>query len=172
MRWCLDRQWLERELEDSDGALLMLNGEQGVGPGDRFIAGALRGAGVPVIIAVNKVDRLDRAHTLQVLSDAAALEVGDLPAAGQLLFSSHASLRDDYEVSTPELDLLVDLARDAGAFGARLLGGGFGGAILALTDVARADEVAATVSSSYRRRTGRGGASLIAVASAGANVSS
>ena len=37
----------------------MLNGEQGVGPGDRFIAGALRGAGVPVVVAVNKVDRLD-----------------------------------------------------------------------------------------------------------------
>jgi GTP-binding protein Era len=68
---------VESEMAESDAALFVVNAEQGIGPGDRFIAGALRGAGVPVIIAVNKVDRLDRAHTLQVLSDAAALEVGD-----------------------------------------------------------------------------------------------
>jgi GTP-binding protein Era len=68
---------VERELADSDAALLMLNGEQGVGPGDRFIAAALRGAGVPVVIAVNKVDRLDRARTAAVLQAAADLEIGD-----------------------------------------------------------------------------------------------
>ena len=101
---------------------------------------------------------------------AVALEAGDLAAAGQLLLESHASLRDDYEVSIPELDLLVELARAAGAYGARLLGGGFGGAILALTEVDRADELAADVSSAYRKRTGREGASLVAVASAGAAV--
>ena len=58
---------------------------------------------------------------------AAALEAGDLAAAGVLLRESHASLRDDYEVSIPELDLLVEVALEAGALGARLLGGGFGG---------------------------------------------
>jgi GTPase len=68
---------VEAEMTESDAALLVLNGEEGVGPGDRFIAGALRGARLPVVIAVNKVDRLDRARTVQVLSDAAALEVGD-----------------------------------------------------------------------------------------------
>jgi GTP-binding protein Era len=68
---------VESEMAESDAALFVVNAEQGIGPGDRFIAGALRGAGVPVIIAVNKVDRLDRPHTLAVLSDAAALEVGD-----------------------------------------------------------------------------------------------
>ena len=61
----------------------------------------------------------------------AAFEVGDLATAGRLLRESHASLRDDYEVSIPELDLLVELAIDAGALGARLLGGGFGGSVLA-----------------------------------------
>ncbi len=101
---------------------------------------------------------------------AVALERGDLAAAGRLLLESHASLRDDYEVSTPELDLLVALAEEAGTYGARLLGGGFGGAILALTDVARAEQVAADVSSAYRERTGHDGASLITVASAGARV--
>jgi GTP-binding protein Era len=68
---------VERELEDSDGALMVLNGEQGIGPGDRFIAAALRNAKVPVIIAVNKVDRLDRGQTVAVLQEAADLEVGD-----------------------------------------------------------------------------------------------
>ena len=58
---------VESEMAESDAALFVINAEQGVGPGDRFIAGALRGAGVPVVIAVNKVDRLDRAHTLQAL---------------------------------------------------------------------------------------------------------
>jgi galactokinase len=65
---------------------------------------------------------------------AAALEAGDLDLAGRLLSASHASLRDDYEVSTPELDELVRAAEDAGAYGARLVGGGFGGSVLALAD--------------------------------------
>ena len=68
---------VERELADSDAALLMLNGEQGVGPGDRFIAAALRGAGVPVVVAVNKVDRLDRLRTVAALQAAAELEAGE-----------------------------------------------------------------------------------------------
>ena len=66
---------VERELADADAALFVVNGEEGIGPGDRFIAQALRGAGVPVVLAVNKVDRLDRARTVRVLSDAAALDV-------------------------------------------------------------------------------------------------
>ncbi|HEX5898032.1 MAG TPA: GTPase Era, partial [Solirubrobacteraceae bacterium] len=68
---------VESEMAESDAALFVINAEEGVGPGDRFIAGALRGAGVPVVIAVNKVDRLDRAHTLQALTDAAALDIAE-----------------------------------------------------------------------------------------------
>ncbi|MGI9100500.1 MAG: GTPase Era [Solirubrobacteraceae bacterium] len=68
---------VERELADADAALLLLNGEQGVGPGDRFIAAALARADVPVAIAVNKIDRLDRAHTLAALQAAAELGVSD-----------------------------------------------------------------------------------------------
>jgi GTP-binding protein Era len=68
---------VERELADSDAALLVLNAEQGVGPGDRFIAASLRGADAPVVIAVNKIDRLDRARTVAALSAAAELEIGD-----------------------------------------------------------------------------------------------
>jgi GTP-binding protein Era len=68
---------VERELGDSDAALFVVNGEEGVGPGDRFIAGALRNAGIPVVVAVNKVDRLDRARTVKVLTDTAELDIGD-----------------------------------------------------------------------------------------------
>ena len=68
---------VEAEMAESDAALFVINAEEGVGPGDRFIAGALRGAGVPVVMAVNKVDRLDRSHTLQALTDAAALDIAE-----------------------------------------------------------------------------------------------
>jgi galactokinase len=106
----------------------------------------------------------------RVLDFAAAMESGDLAAAGALLLAGHASLRDDYEVSIPEIDLLVELACEAGAYGARLLGGGFGGSIIALAELERADEIAAAVSDGYRARTGRAGASLVARASVGASV--
>jgi GTPase len=66
---------VQQELEGSDAALLMLNGEQGVGPGDRFIAKALAEAKVPATIAVNKVDRLARAPLMAVLEQAAELEL-------------------------------------------------------------------------------------------------
>ncbi len=62
----------------------------------------------------------------------AALAAGDLPAAGRLLDASHASLRDDYEASVPEVEAAVARLRRAGAAGARMVGGGFGGSVLAL----------------------------------------
>jgi GTP-binding protein Era len=68
---------VELELAESDAALIVLDGEQGVGPGDRFLAHLLSRAALPVVIAVNKVDRLDRAATVAVLTAAASLEVGD-----------------------------------------------------------------------------------------------
>jgi GTP-binding protein Era len=68
---------VERELAESDAALLMLNGEEGVGPGDRFIASALASTRVPVVIAVNKADRLDRPRTVKALQAAADLGIGD-----------------------------------------------------------------------------------------------
>jgi GTPase len=65
---------VEHEFEEADAVLLMLNGEQGVGgPGDRFIADALREAAVPAVVAVNKIDRLDRTRTVAALQAAADL---------------------------------------------------------------------------------------------------
>jgi GTP-binding protein Era len=66
---------MEHELGESDAALLVLAADQGVGPGDRFIARAIASAGVPVAIAVNKIDVLSRAKTLDALEAAAALEL-------------------------------------------------------------------------------------------------
>ena len=66
---------VERALADADAALFVLNGEQEIGPGDRFIAEALKRAGVPTVMVLNKVDRLDRPRTVKALSDAAKLEV-------------------------------------------------------------------------------------------------
>lgn len=68
----------------------------------------------------------------RVLRAVAALEAGDFATFGQLMYASHASLRDDYQVSTPALDAFVDEAQAQGALGARLTGTGFGGCAIAL----------------------------------------
>ena len=94
---------VESELAGSDAALFVISGEQGIGPGDRFIAGALREAAVPVVVAVNKVDRLDRARTLQALEQAAALDVGDdvFPVSART-GRGVAALRDHLAALVPE----------------------------------------------------------------------
>lgn len=89
----------------------------------------------------------------RVLRAATALERGDPRGLGALLFSSHASLRDLFEVSTPELDFLVEWAADHGALGARLIGGGFGGATLHLVPGEAVEAYVAELSWAYRRRT-------------------
>ena len=68
---------VERELEDADGCLFVVNAEQGIGAGDRFIAGLLREASVPIVIAANKIDRIDRARTAAALQASADLDVAD-----------------------------------------------------------------------------------------------
>jgi galactokinase len=77
----------------------------------------------------------------RVRAAVAALERGDVQELGPLFAASQASLRDDYDVSTPTLDALVERALAAGAFAARMTGGGFGGSIVALTERDEAREV-------------------------------
>jgi galactokinase len=89
----------------------------------------------------------------RVHATARALRSGDAEVLGRLLVESHASLRDDFRVSTPELDVLVAELVDAGAYGARLTGAGFGGCVVAVCDAARVDEVAAQATARYRSRT-------------------
>lgn len=80
-----------------------------------------------------------------------ALRDGDLDRVGELFDAGHASLRDDFEVTIPELDTLVELAREAGATAARMTGGGFGGAIIALVAEALVAPVAEEVRLGYAR---------------------
>ena len=79
----------------------------------------------------------------------ALLRAGRVRDVGPLLDGSHTSLRDDYEVSCAELDLACSAARAAGALGARMTGGGFGGSAVALVDAALTDDVAAAVAQAF-----------------------
>lgn len=90
----------------------------------------------------------------RVLAVADALRRADLPALGPLLAASHASLRDDFEVSTPELDRLAELLVAAGALGARLTGAGFGGCVVALVEHGHEEAVVRDALPPYREATG------------------
>ncbi|MET0700038.1 MAG: galactokinase [Mycobacterium sp.] len=81
----------------------------------------------------------------RVLEFVAALELSDFAAAGRLLSASHASMRDDFEITTAQIDLIADAAVRGGALGARMTGGGFGGCVIALVDTARVDAVSEAV---------------------------
>ncbi|MCH7810995.1 MAG: galactokinase, partial [Chloroflexi bacterium] len=94
----------------------------------------------------------------RVLDATAALRDGDRETLGRLFAESHASLRDGFEASTPEIDLLVELANATpGAIGARLTGGGFGGCTVNLVEAAQAQRFGEAVVSQYRQRTGLDG---------------
>lgn len=88
----------------------------------------------------------------RVLATVAALRDRDPRSVGPLLTASHASLRDDFEVSVAELDAAVAVAIDAGALGARMTGGGFGGSAIALVEVASVDRVAEAVRTEFATR--------------------
>jgi len=92
----------------------------------------------------------------RVVRAADALSRNDFAAFGALMAASHASLRDDYEVSCPELDVMADLVSDLDrVFGARMTGGGFGGCVVALVDADAADgRFRDTIQERYHARTG------------------
>jgi galactokinase len=92
----------------------------------------------------------------RVVDAYAALQGGDVVRLGELITASHASLRDDYEVSCAESDALVEIMNAcSGVYGARMVGGGFGGCTLCLADAAQLDQVIDTVQSQYAEILGR-----------------
>jgi galactokinase len=93
---------------------------------------------------VTEVARVDAA--------VACLERGDVPGLGELFLASHASLRDDFEVSCEELDLVVSTAQEQGALGARMTGGGFGGSAIALVAEDRVVAVEEAVTAAFADR--------------------
>lgn len=106
----------------------------------------------------------------RVLDFVAALRAGDLDQCGRLMDASHASLRDDFHVSTPELDTLVDALLHSGAYGARLTGAGFGGCAVALVPADTVDSVVERAVARYRSATAREPIPLLVRAVDGAGV--
>jgi galactokinase len=131
-------------------------------------AEAARLLGVPLLRDIVQVEDLARlpppldrrarhvvTENARVLETVAALRRGDCQRVGMLFGQSHASMRDDFEISVPAVDVLVQLACNVqGVYGARLTGGGFGGAIVALTEARVAREAAAEIVAAYEARTG------------------
>ena len=101
----------------------------------------------------------------RVLDAVAALEAQELERLGQLFYASHASMRDDFEVSTPEIDLLVSLAQqDPDIFGARLTGGGFGGAVVVLARAGAGHAVGQRLARTYAQESGQSPTVLVPTA--------
>ncbi len=109
-------------------------------------------------------------ENVRVLEAVEALERGDAAALGAALTASHRSLQKDFDVSTEELDAMVDAAGRAGAFGARLTGAGFGGVVLAVVERSRLDTFIAESAKGYRVASGREGTFLACRPSDGAEV--
>ncbi|RKF28066.1 galactokinase [Micromonospora globbae] len=131
-------------------------------------AGAAR-LGVPALrdVGIDQLDtalaRLDDPETRRrvrhvvtedqrVLDTVALLRAGRVREIGPLLTASHVSMRDDFEITVPEIDTAVEAALAAGALGARMTGGGFGGCVLALVEVDAAEAVADAVTAAYAKK--------------------
>ncbi|HVJ95256.1 MAG TPA: galactokinase, partial [Acidimicrobiia bacterium] len=121
------------------------------------VAAAANRLGVPALrdatleqVADDPLARHVVSENARVAEFASALQAGDVVRAGSLMNESHQSLRDDYRVSTPELDDLVARLRAAGAYGARLTGAGFGGCAVGLVAAERVAAIVAQIEPYYR----------------------
>jgi galactokinase len=114
---------------------------------------ALRDASLSDLSRLDGVMRRRVRHIItenqRVLDTVHLLRSGDIRDIGPLMSASHESMRDDFEITVPEVDTAVSAALDAGAYGARMTGGGFGGCVLALVDAGRTDEVAKSVADAF-----------------------
>lgn len=105
---------------------------------------------------------------------AEALQQNQWPLVGELMYASHASLRDDFEVSCPELDVLVELAQDVGSqdgmIGSRMTGGGFGGCTVSLVEAGCEREIAERIGAEYQKRTGIAATAFVTKPARGAHI--
>jgi galactokinase len=105
---------------------------------------------------------------------AAALQAGDWATLGELMYASHLSLKNDYEVSCDELDALVEIASrigaEGGVIGSRMTGGGFGGSTVSLVETGREREIADRIGAEYRKRTGRDATAFVTKPARGAHI--
>lgn len=127
---------------------------------------AARQLGVPALRDATKLDGLEgrilkRARHVvtenaRVLAAGEALEAGNVVRFGELMWQSHDSMRDDFDITCDEIDLLVRLARDeAGAHGSRMTGGGFGGCTVSLVETSKAESFVANMKQRYEQATGQ-----------------
>ena len=118
-------------------------------PGFKYLSGVIRN---PVNLRRARHAVTENQRTLHAL---AALEMSDLALFGRLMNQSHVSLRDDYEVSCPELDALVELAwRQPGVVGSRMTGGGFGGCTVSIVEAPCVEAFVRDVGAGYAKATG------------------
>jgi galactokinase len=114
--------------------------------------------------ARSRMDQVAYRRAKHVLSEiertlhaAEGVRASNWPTVGQLMYASHASLRDDYEVSCPELDAVVEIAQSigpkGGVFGCRMTGGGFGGCTVALVQANQVDAISQRIAAEYEQRT-------------------
>ena len=144
-----------------------------------FGVAALRDVGAADLAAGGGLSEVVRRRCRHVVSEnartleaAAAMRAGDGAALGTLMVESHRSLRDDYEVSSAELDSMVEAAlASPGCLGARMMGGGFGGSAVALVEAGRVSSFSAGAAAGYRERTGMEAAAYVSRPAAGASVS-
>lgn len=105
---------------------------------------------------------------------AEAMQAGDWSTVGELMYASHNSLRDDYEVSCPELDAIVEIAQsigpEGGVIGSRMTGGGFGGSTVSLVIAGREREIADAIGAEYTRRTGKTATAFVTKPARGAHI--
>jgi galactokinase len=110
----------------------------------------------------------------RTLHAAEGCRASNWPTVGQLMYASHYSLRDDYEVSCPELDAIVEIAESigmkGGIFGCRMTGGGFGGCAVALVKMDVADKISKAIAEEYKKKTGVEASLFMSRPAAGATV--
>jgi galactokinase len=143
---------------------------------------SLRDAAFPQLQARRRfLDPIEYRRAKHVISEiartvraAAAVKAGEWPEMGRLMYSSHESLRDDYEVSCRELDVLVDCAKEigpgGGVIGSRMTGGGFGGCTVSFVETTKVETVAAQLLQRYREATGIEASALTSRPACGAHV--
>ena len=177
---CVDHSTRAVPLDPKKLAVLIINTNRPHALGDTYnqrrasTAAALKATGKPDWRAVtlgdlarvrDTLDEATHRRARHVVGEIArttqcadAMASGDWPQVGELMFASHESLRDDFEVSTPELDRLVELAAalgpDAGVIGSRMTGGGFGGCTVTLVQADALDRVQTELVDRYRRDVG------------------
>jgi galactokinase len=145
-----------RRAECEEGVRLLAQKLPGVRSLRDVTIADLERAGDELPVVIRKRSRHVVTENTRVVEAAAALEREDLKNFGELMCESHRSLRDDYEVSCKELDLMVDIAkRVEGVFGARMTGGGFGGCTINLVAADGVDLFAQTIARDYAQITGR-----------------